>query len=63
MYKNLRNNISDVVDNTNACMALDTILNLVESIEVLTEIRKQYEKKFGIRMYANGSFEEIEEEA
>ena len=63
MYKNLRKNISEVVDDTNAYKALDNVLDLVEIIKVLKEIRKQYEKKFGIRMYANGSFEEIKEEA
>jgi len=31
-------------------------------IKVLEMIRKQYEKKFGIIMYANGDFKEIKKE-
>ena len=40
----------------------DNLKELEATIKVLLEIRKQYEKKFGIRMFANGQFEEIREE-
>ena len=63
MYKDLRDHVSEVVNDSNAYMALDKIIGLIETVEVLKEIRRQYEKKFKIRMFANGSFEEIKEEA
>ena len=34
--------------------------DLEATIKVLLAIREQYEKKFGVRMYANGDFIEIE---
>ena len=61
--KVIRNSVSGSVKDADIASALDKILGLIETVEVLKEIRRQYEKKFGIRMFANGSFEEIKEEA
>lgn len=40
--------------------AIKELKGLEERVLVLEVIRKQYEQKFGIRMYANGDFKEIE---
>jgi hypothetical protein len=36
------------------------INDLEEEVKVLKLIREQYERKYKIRMFANGDFEEIE---
>ncbi len=36
----------------------EDFMKLEEEVKVLREIRKQYESKYHVRMFANGEFEE-----
>ena len=38
---------------------VEKVNDLEWTIKVLTEIREHYERKFGIRMYANGEFNNL----